>query len=517
MNSLNSESVNVKKVREAAFQDLGIEERNAGVYAGRWIGTEKFIKSVSPIDSSTLGFVGAGGEGEFREVVGTSLRAFDEWKEMPATRRGEIVGKIGMKLQEKKRSLGLMISLEAGKVITEGQGEIQEMIDVANFCIGLSRQLYGLTMTSERPFHRLMEQWVPLGPVAVITSFNFPASVWSWNAFVASVAGDSVVWKPSSKVPMTSIAIMKIVESVMEEESAPPVFSLINGSGESVGNLILNEGSFPLVSFTGSVESGRLVSQKVASRLGRTILELGGNNAAIISGTADPEISIKGVSFGALATAGQRCTSTRRAIIHESIYERTVNQLKEVYEKAKIGNPLHPDTLVGPLIDRGAVKKFRDALEQAVREGGKILTGGDVIQQDNGYYVKPALVEANNRMKIWREETFAPILYVFKYKNFGEAIELNNTVRQGLSTSLFTSDLNELGEFLSAHGADTGLVNINTATAGAEIGGAFGGEKDTGGGRESGSDAWKNYMRRQTVTLNYGKSLPLSQNVDFHI
>lgn len=517
MTELNVKSDDVRKARERLFQELEIEETSSGVYAGRWIITKNTIKSFSPIDSSTLGYVGAGGEAEYREVIKTATKAFQEWREIPAPRRGEIVGKIGTRLREKKESLGMLVTLEAGKVITEGQGEIQEMIDVANFCIGLSRQLYGLTMSSERPDHRLMEQWVPLGPVGVITSFNFPASVWSWNAFVAAVAGDSVIWKPSSKVPLTSVAIMRIVEEVMEEESSPPVFSLINGSGSSVGNLILEDQRIPLVSFTGSVKSGKNVAEKVSSRLGRTILELGGNNAAIITPSADPEIALKGVSFGALATAGQRCTSTRRVIIHDSIYNEMVGRLSDIYRRAKVGSPLEPETLVGPLIGREAVENFRNALEIAIREGGRLITGGEVIREDHGYYVMPALVECNAQMKIWREETFAPILYVFRYRDLREAIELNNTVRQGLSSSIFTSDLREMEEFLSSHGSDTGLVNVNTATAGAEIGGAFGGEKDTGGGRESGSDAWKNYMRRQTVTVNYGKTLPLSQNVDFRL
>ncbi len=509
----------VKKTAEKVLESLGMNKINSGVFHGKWEPEKgkKFIVSRSPIDNSEIGSVTLGTEEDYENVLRTAGKAFEEWKEIPAPKRGSVVRRIGEELRKKKDDLGLLISLEAGKVVTEGKGEVQEMIDIADFAIGLSRQLYGLTIASERPEHRLMEQWVPMGPIGVITSFNFPTAVWSWNSLIASVTGDTVVWKPSSKVPLTAVAVTNIVQKVMEEESMPDVFSLIVGRGSEVGEKMLADPRLPLVSFTGSVASGRKVSEKVARRLGRTILELGGNNAAIVSEKSDLNISLKGVAFGALATAGQRCTSTRRAIISEAVYDEFVGKLKTVYGNVKIGNPTEPGTLVGPLIDADAVGKFRAAIETAVKEGGKVLHGGDVIEQENGFYVRPALIECNRNMRIWMEETFAPILYLFRYSGIEEAIELNNMVPQGLSSSMFSNDLREVQKFLSNSGSDTGIVNVNTGTAGAEIGGAFGGEKDTGGGRESGSDAWKNYMKRQTVTLNYGEDLPLAQDVEFRI
>ncbi len=508
-----------RKEIERVLESLDLEAENSGVFYGRWVKKEeaRTIESQSPIDGSTIARTTMADTEDYENAVSSAQRAFEEWRDIPAPKRGDLIRKIGDQLRKKKNDLGYLISLEAGKVLTEARGEIQEMIDVADFAVGLSRQLYGLTIASERASHRLLEQWVPLGVTGIITSFNFPASVWSWNSFVAAVAGDSIVWKPSSKVPLTAIAITKAVQEIVEKESMPGIFSLVVGRGSEIGEAMLNDPRLPLISFTGSVESGRNVSEKVAKRLGRTILELGGNNAATVSDNADMDIALKGVAFGALATAGQRCTSTRRAIIHEKIYDEFLSKLRNIYENVQIGNPLDEKTLVGPLIDEEAVKKFRNALDIAVKEGGRIITGGDVIESKNGYYVKPAIVESNRSMKIWMEETFAPILYVFKYSSIEEAIELNNIVPQGLSSSIFSTSIHDIGEFLSGHGSDTGLVNVNTGTAGAEIGGAFGGEKDTGGGRESGSDAWKNYMKRQTVTLNYGKTLPLAQDVEFKI
>lgn len=512
-------SETLSKTAVKVLESLEMDSSNSGVFHGNWgsLNGRKLLVSHSPIDNSEIGTVSLGTEEDYEKAVGTALKAFGEWKEIPAPKRGAVVRKIGDELRRKKKDLGLLVSLEAGKILSEGQGEIQEMIDIADFAIGLSRQLYGLTIASERSSHRLLEQWVPMGPIGVITSFNFPTAVWSWNALIAGVAGDTVVWKPSSKVPLTAVAVTKIVQKVIQEESAPDVFSLIVGRGSEVGEKMLEDQRLPLISFTGSVPSGKKVSEKVARRLGRTILELGGNNAAIVSEKSDINISLKGVAFGALATAGQRCTSTRRAIIHESIYDDFVGKLKSAYSGVTVGDPTQSGTLVGPLIDSDAVVKFSKAIEIAKQEGGKVLYGGEVLDQKNGFYVKPAIIECNRNMKIWKEETFAPILYVFRYSSIEEAIELNNSVPQGLSSSMFSNDLREVHQFLSNSGSDTGIVNVNTGTAGAEIGGAFGGEKDTGGGRESGSDAWKNYMKRQTVTLNYGKDLPLAQDVEFKI
>lgn len=511
-----------EKVRVAVkhvLDSLDLGEINSGVFNGTW-SSEKgrsIIVSRSPIDDSEIASVTLGTSEEYDQTVKKSIKAFEEWRGIPAPRRGSLVRKVADELRKYKDDLGMLISLEAGKVLSEARGEVQEMIDIADFAIGLSRQLYGLTIASERREHRLLEQWVPLGPIGVITSFNFPSAVWSWNSLIAAVTGDSVLWKPSSKVPLTAVAVTKIVEKVVAEESMPDIFSLIVGKGSEIGERMLEDQRLPLISFTGSVASGKNVSTKVASRLGRTILELGGNNAAIVSDRTDISMALKGVAFGALATAGQRCTSTRRAIISEKIYSEFTEKLKSIYRDVSIGNPLDEGVLVGPLIDSAAVDAFRNAIESAQREGGKVLQGGEVIETRDGFYVKPVIIESNSKMKIWKEETFAPILYVFRYSNIREAITLNNSVPQGLSSSIFSNDLREVQLFLSESGSDTGIANVNTGTAGAEIGGAFGGEKDTGGGRESGSDAWKNYMRRQTVTLNYGEDVPLAQDVEFNI
>ncbi len=396
--------------------------------------------------------------------------------------------------------------------MTEGRGEVQEMIDIADFAVGLSRQLYGLTIVSERKGHVLCERWHPLGPIGVITSFNFPCAVWSWNAFIAAAVGDVVVWKPSTKTPLTAIATTKIVNSVLECHGLPPIFFLVIGKGSTVGNWMAEDKRLPLISFTGSTATGRKVYEKVAKRIGRVILELGGNNAAIVSDKADMRIALKGVAFGALATAGQRCTTTRRLILHERIYDEFLDKLIKVYKDVKIGNPLEPDTLIGPLIDEEAVKKYEGAIERAVAEGGRILYGGKGLK---GCYVMPTIIEAHPDMRVVNEETFAPILYVFKYSTIEEALEINNSVPQGLSSAIFTNDLGEVGYFL-AH-SDCGIANVNTSTAGAEIGGAFGGEKDTGTGREAGGDAWKFYARRQTATVNYSRDLPLAQGLKFDI
>jgi aldehyde dehydrogenase (NAD+) len=454
------------------------------------------------------------------DAVARSVVAASEWAAIPAPKRGEIVAEIGRELAQFKDELGLLVSLEAGKTLSEGQGEAQEMIDLAGFAAGLSRQLYGVTTVSERPHHRMYEQWSPLGSIAVITAFNFPCAVWSWNAFIAAVVGDGVVWKPSSSTPLTAIAVTKVAARVLERRALPPIFSLVVGGGSDVGNALLDDGRLPLVSFTGSVATGRQVATAVARRLGRTLLELGGNNGVIISDKADLDMALKGVAFGALATAGQRCTSTRRLLLQDRIYDAFLGRLLTAYKHVRIGDPLLAETLVGPLIDRRAVNDYLTAVKTAGEQGGRLLYGGvtrSVAGCEGGHYVQPAIIEANPEMEICRQETFAPLLYVMRYHNLDEAIAIHNAAPQGLCSALFTTDLREEELFLSHRGSDCGIANINTSTTGAEIGGAFGGEKDTGGGRESGSDAWKAYARRQTVSINYGADLPLAQGVQFQL
>jgi aldehyde dehydrogenase (NAD+) len=507
--------------KEELFARLSIEEINSGTFYGKWSKpkTSALIKSYSPIDGSLLASVIPTSSADYDKVVSYSEKIYTEWVEIPPPKRGSIMLKVGQALRTAKEDLGMLVTLEAGKTISEGKGEIQEMIDIADFSVGLSRQLEGLVLASERPWHRMMEQYVPLGPIGIISSFNFPSSVWSWNAFIAAVCGDTSIWKPSSKTPLAAVAIMKVVSRILEEEAAPQIFSLVTGSGEEIGSKMSSDRRIKLISFTGSVDSGRKVSQLVSERLGKSILELGGNNAAVVSEHADMQIALKGVAFGALATAGQRCTSTRRVIVNNRIYDTFVKKMEKIYSEVSVGDPRKSDTLVGPLIDESAVRKFESAISEAQKEGGRLLAGGTrtKIRGLDGYYVKPALIEATPEMKICKTETFAPILYVFKYHSLQEAVQIHNSVPQGLSSSIFTNDLLESEYFISHRGSDCGIVNVNTGTAGAEIGGAFGGEKDTGGGRESGSDAWKNYMRRQTITINYGRELPLAQGVEFKI
>ena len=512
----------VGKVKEEVFSRLGIGATENGIFSGSWKKgkSSRMIRSISPIDGTHLCSIDQATESDYNSVVSTSVKAFEEWSQVPAPRRGEFIKKVSDALENSKKDLGLIVSLEIGKVISEGQGEIQEMIDIGHYALGLSRQLFGLTMASERPFHRMYEQWLPVGPVGVISAFNFPSSVWSWNSFIAAVCGDSVIWKPSSKAALSAIAVTKIVASVMEKESVPPIFSTVCGGGAEIGELLSKDPRIPVVSFTGSVATGKIISKNVAERLGRSILELGGNNGVIISSKADQSIAMKGLLFGALATAGQRCTTTRRAIIENSIYKSFTADLIQAYSSVNIGNPLNSETLVGPLIDESAVKTYQKTVSEAVKQGGKVLSGGNVLKikgLENGYYVEPTIIEANHKVTISNEETFAPILYVFKYDRIEEAIRIHNSVPQGLSSAIFTNDIREEESFLCSSGSDCGIANVNTSTAGAEIGGAFGGEKNTGGGRESGSDAWKGYMRRQTVSKNYGKTLPLSQNVEFRL
>jgi aldehyde dehydrogenase (NAD+) len=515
-------AMDLMKLRNEIFNELDLKPENSGIYAEGWVRkpSGKKVVSISPIDGKPIATILTGSKEDYETVVKNAEKAQALWLKMTPPQRGELIRLIGNELRKQKKNLGKIVSLETGKTTIEGEGEIQEMIDIADFAVGLSRQLHGLQMASERYEHRMYEQYLPLGVIGVITSFNFPSSVWSWNSFIAAVVGDVVIWKPSSKATLTAISVMKIVTKVIRERGYPEIFSLLTGSGGEIGNLMSSDQRIKLISFTGSVKSGRVVSETVARRFGKTILELGGNNGSIISCKANMNLSLKGVAFGALATAGQRCTTTRRIIVEEKIYKEFTSRLKEIYEKVKVGNPREQGVLVGPLIDVEAVNNFKKAVERAKKEGGKILTGGKSISVkglEGGYYVQPTIIEMPKVTPITCEETFAPILYVFKYKTLEEAIEIHNAVPQGLSSSIFTNDLSEEERFLSPLGSDCGLANVNTATAGAEIGGAFGGEKDTGGGRESGSDAWKVYARRQTVTINWGKDIPLAQGVKFDV
>ena len=499
---------------------LGIKKENAGTSTGQKFlktGSANMITSYTPSNGSEIAGVYETTKKEYEEVIKESLNAFDEWRMTPAPLRGEIVRQIGLKLREYKEPLGKLVSYEMGKIYQEGLGEVQEMIDICDFAVGLSRQLYGLTMHSERPQHRMYEQWHPLGPVGVISAFNFPVAVYSWNAMIAAVCGDTVIWKGSEKTPLCGVAVQNIVAEVLKENDLPEgVFGLITG-GREVGEWMTSDERIPLISATGSIPMGKKVAQVVGARLGKTILELGGNNAIIISKEADLEMTIRAVVFGAVGTAGQRCTSTRRLIIHEDVYDEVKGRLEEIYKSIKIGDPLDSSTRVGPLIDQDAVDMMQAALKKVKDEGGSVLCGGDVLENMEGHYVKPAICEVENHYEIVQDETFAPILYLIKYKTLDEAIAYHNGVRQGLSSSIFTLNMREAENFLSHRGSDCGIANVNIGTSGAEIGGAFGGEKETGGGRESGSDAWKAYMRRQTNTINWGDELPLAQGIEFDV
>jgi len=479
------------------------------------------VKEVySPVDGSLIGKVKYTTQDEYERVIKSAQTAFVTWRKLPAPKRGEIVRQYGNLLREYKEPLGKLVSYEMGKSLQEGLGEVQEMIDICDFAVGLSRQLYGLTMHSERPDHRMYEQWHPIGVVGIISAFNFPVAVWSWNSMIAAVCGDVCVWKPSEKTPLSAIACQNLMAQVLKQNDLPEgVFSLINGDYK-VGEWMTKDERVPLISATGSIRMGKIVAQAVGARLGKTLLELGGNNAIILSPQANLDLAIRAVVFGAVGTAGQRCTTTRRLIIHESLYDAFRDKLVKAYGQLTIGNPLDSKNLVGPLIDKDAVNAYLNAIEQAKKEGGKVLCGAEVLQgagYESGCYVKPTIVEAQNHFHIVQEETFAPILYIMKYKDLEEAVAMQNGVKQGLSSALFTDNLQEAELFLSAAGSDCGIANVNIGTSGAEIGGAFGGEKETGGGRESGSDSWKAYMRRQTNTINYGKSLPLAQGIEFNI
>ncbi|MFD2600849.1 L-piperidine-6-carboxylate dehydrogenase [Flavobacterium suzhouense] len=505
---------------QEALSKLGIKDINDGTSTGsNSFANGAIIESYSPVDGTLIAKVKASTKEDYQAAMAKAEEAFKTWRLVPAPKRGEIVRQMGDELRKNKEALGQLVSYEMGKSLQEGLGEVQEMIDICDFAVGLSRQLYGLTMHSERPMHRMYEQWHPFGVVGIISAFNFPVAVWSWNSMLAWVCGDVCIWKPSSKTPLCGIACQNIIRTVLERNNIPEGVSCLVVGNES-GDLINNDKRIPLVSFTGSTRIGRHVSKTVAERFGNTILELGGNNAIIVSEHADINMVLVGAVFGAVGTAGQRCTSTRRLIIHESVYDKTVAVLKNAYSQLKIGNPLDSNNHVGPLIDKGAVNDYLNAIEKAKAEGGKIIVEGGVMQgegYESGCYVKPCIIEAENHFHIVQEETFAPILYIMKYSTIEQAIELQNGVPQGLSSSIFTNNMREMELFLSHAGSDCGIANVNIGTSGAEIGGAFGGEKETGGGRESGSDAWKAYMRRQTNTINYGTQLPLAQGIKFDL
>jgi aldehyde dehydrogenase (NAD+) len=501
------------------LKKLGLDADNPGVFCGEWLGNGKSLPSLSPIDGRVLATVRTATTEEYERTARRAQEAFKKWQLVPAPKRGEIVRQLGNALRDAKRDLGHLVSIEAGKIFAEGEGEVQEMIDICDFAVGLSRQLYGLTIASERPQHRMMEQWHPLGIVGIVTAFNFPVAVWAWNSALAAVCGDSTIWKPSSQTPLTAIATIKIAERICRANNVDPaIFSLVIGDGAAVGERLINDTRIPLVSATGSTKMGRHVGEVVTRRLGRTLLELGGNNAIIVTHTADLDLAMSAILFGAVGTAGQRCTTTRRIILHHSLRGTLTRRLINAYRQVPIGNPLNPGTLMGPLINTRAVKDMQDALAAVRQQGGHILYGGEVlkgVKYPGGCYVRPCLVAAPHDLKIVHEETFAPILYLITYRTLDQAIAYHNEVPQGLSSAIFTNDLREAEQFLSARGSDCGIANVNIGTSGAEIGGAFGGEKETGGGRESGSDSWKTYMRRQTATINYSKELPLAQGIVF--
>jgi len=505
--------------RTAIFRSLGLTEVNAGVFDGEWRGSGKLLKSFSPIDGSLLGEVRTATAAEYERAMLRASAAFEKWKIIPAPKRGEIIRQLGDALRDSKTELGMLVTLEAGKIVAEGQGEVQEMIDICDFATGLSRQLYGLTIASERPNHRMMEQWHPLGVVGIITAFNFPVAVWAWNSALAAVCGDVCVWKPSSLTPLCAVACTRIAERVCRANGVDPaIFTLLVGDNLTVGERLLADRRAPLISATGSSRMGARVAEVVGKRFGKTILELGGNNAIIVAPSANLDLAARAILFGAVGTAGQRCTTTRRIIVHESIRETLVARLVAAYEQIAIGDPADSGTLCGPLISEKAVADMQAALKRVRSEGGRILHGGEPLSGERypgGCYVRPCIVAGRHDMRIVHDETFAPILYVISYREFSDAIAYNNEVPQGLSSAIFTNEVREAELFVSACGSDCGIANVNIGTSGAEIGGAFGGEKETGGGRESGSDSWKAYMRRQTATINYGNELPLAQGIQF--
>jgi aldehyde dehydrogenase (NAD+) len=502
------------------LKELNIEANNSGVSTGsRWLkGNGGVLQSQSPVEGAMIATCTSASKEDYDVVIETAQKGFLEWRKWTAPARGEVVRQIGEELRKHKEALGKLVSYEMGKSLQEGYGEVQEMIDICDFAVGLSRQLHGLTMHSERPNHRMYEQWHALGVVGVISAFNFPVAVWSWNAALAWIAGDVCVWKPSEKVPLCSVACQKIVNKVFEKNKVPEGVSCIVNGDYKIGELLSHDKRVPMVSATGSTRMGKLVAAAVGQRLGRSLLELGGNNAIIITENADIESTLVGAVFGAVGTCGQRCTSTRRLIIHESMYDKVVENLTKAYAQIRIGDPLDQHNHMGPLIDKDSVNQYLSSIEKAKAEGAKFIVEGGVLEgkgYESGCYVKPCIAAVKNEFAIVQHETFAPILYVMKYKTLDEAIHMQNDVPQGLSSAIMTTNMREMEEFLSVSGSDCGIANVNIGTSGAEIGGAFGGEKETGGGRESGSDAWKAYMRRQTNTINYGKDLPLAQGIQF--
>ena len=499
---------------------LHLKGTNPGAFSGHGWASEihdNLLSSYSPTNNSKLGDVATCSMNDYEQIITRAQGAAEEWRKVPAPKRGEIIRQIGQALREHKDSLGSLVSLEMGKSKQEGDGEVQEMIDIADFAVGQSRMLYGNSMHSERPNHRMYEQWHPYGIIGVISAFNFPVAVWSWNAFLAAICGNVTLWKPSLKTPLCAIAVQHICNQVLKENNCPEIFSLIIPSDHKVVDAMVNDSRIPLISFTGSTAVGKQVAAKVAGRLGKSLLELGGNNAIILDQSADLKIAIPGIVFGAVGTAGQRCTTTRRLFVHESQYQEVLKKLQHAFEQVTIGDPLDKKNLMGPLIDQQAVEQFSQAISRIKKAGGQVVFGGEVLNKE-GSFVQPTLIsDVENHWDIVQEETFAPILYVMSYRDLDEAITLQNSVPQGLSSSLFTLNLKNAERFLSAWGSDCGIANINIGTSGAEIGGAFGGEKETGGGRESGSDSWKAYMRRQTNTINWGDELPLAQGIQFNL
>jgi aldehyde dehydrogenase (NAD+) len=502
------------------LRTLGIEDFNPGAYFGNgeWSSTQDqgIIESFNPDDGELIASIYGASAEDYERVIGTAQEVFESWRDVPAPKRGEAIRLCTDALRKYKDALGSLVSLEMGKIKAEGDGEVQEMIDIGDFALGQSRMLYGLSMHSERPQHRMYEQWHPFGIVGVISSFNFPVAVWSWNAFLSAICGNTTVWKPSSKCPLCCIAVQNICNEALEEGGFPPIFLSFMASGHDLANRFVEDERVKLLSFTGSTWVGRDVGKRVAERFGRSILELGGNNAIILDETADLQMAIPGIVFGAVGTAGQRCTTTRRLFVHESILDEVTDRLVSAYSQVRIGNSLDSDTLMGPMVDGSAVRDFEKAVTAAREAGGEVLTGGSKIDRP-GFFVEPTIIRAENEWDIVQTETFAPILYVIPFSEIEDAIRMNNDVPQGLSSAIFTTDVRHSELFLSASGSDCGIANVNIGTSGAEIGGAFGGEKETGGGRESGSDAWKAYMRRQTNTLNWGKDLPLAQGISFDL
>ena len=502
------------------LKELGIEKMNSGSCSGpdEWSPIEgrEILDVITPIDGSVIAQVALASEEDFEKIVEKSVENFKTWSRMPAPKRGEIVRQFGNELRKHKESLGKLITLEMGKIVQEGMGEVQEAIDIADFANGQSRQLYGKVMQSERPQHKMYEQWHPLGPIGIISAFNFPMAVWAWNSMIAAIAGDTMIWKPSSQVPLCAIALQHIANKVMKNNGLTGIFNLCVGKGSTIGEKLINDPRIPLISATGSTRMGMKVAAATAGRLARSILELGGNNAIIVMDDANLDLAVRAIVFGAVGTAGQRCTTTRRIIVHESIVDELTSKLIEAYKQVRIGNPLEEGTLMGPVVNQSALDDMKAAIDSLPMQGGKLLYGGERLDRP-GFYTTPAIARVPHNVQMVCTETFAPLLYVMSFKTMEEAIELHNGVPQGLSSAIFTDSVKNAERFLSVAGSDCGIANVNIGTSGAEIGGAFGGEKETGGGREAGSDSWKYYMRRQTNTINWGDELPLAQGIDFNI